>query len=334
MQKSKIWRSFDTVAAILLCLSISISCERTTYDLLDPADAGVWTLFDTSDGLPGNTVTDISLDSKGNLWLTFPGQGIARYSDGTWTYFRTSNSLLLNNTVSCVTEKADGSIIFGTVEGVSVLSGSNTWESYIDPVTTMVVRSIKVASNGNIWVGTAGHGFYVNTGSGFEKTTVASYLNLSVNAIEEDSKKNIWLGTDNGLLKWDGNSFHYFGITDGLPNLKVSSLFSDSKKRIWVGTHGGKTVSWFDDNGVHQLSLLISKDSCIINDIFEDRSGNVWFATGGDGLIRYDGIIPRILNIKNQFPEDTINSLGEDKYGNLWVGLATKGVLKYTLPIN
>ena len=333
MREAKIFKRFEIIAGVLLFLLISISCERTSYDLLDPASAGVWTLFDTSDGLPGNTVTDISLDSRGNLWITFPGQGIIRYNDGIWTSFRTSNSLLLNNDVSCVTEREDGNIIFGTAGGISVLSDSNTWESYVDPVNTMVVRSVKVASNGAVWVGTTGHGFYVNSGSGFEKTTIASYLNLTVNVIEEDAKKNIWLGTDNGLLRWDGNSFRYFGIPDGLPDLKISSLLRDSKKRFWIGTRGGKTVSWIDDNGIHQFSLLNGKDSCSVNDMFEDRSGNIWFATAADGLIKYDGILPLTIKMSNGILEDTVNSIGEDNIGNLWFGLASKGVLKYTLPI-
>jgi ligand-binding sensor domain-containing protein len=332
MRKAKIFQNFGTFAGILLFLFLTISCERTNYELFDPASAGVWTLFDTSDGLPGNNVSDIKRDSKGNLWMTFPGQGIAKYSDGNWTYYRTSTSpLLLSNIVSCVAEASDGSIIFGTQSGVSILTGTNTFDS---PLTTIVVTAVKVTSNGTVWIGTAGQGFYINSGSGFLQTTVAAYKNIKVNIIEEGPSGNIWLGTDSGLLKWNGTSFSSLSVADGLPKNRVSSLLSDSKKRLWIGTRGGKTVSWIDNNGIHQLSLLNGRDSCRVNDIFEDRSGNIWFATIADGLVRYDGIIPRTFSRSNGFPQDTINSIGEDKDGNLWFGLATKGVVRYTLPIN
>jgi ligand-binding sensor domain-containing protein len=335
MLKTKFFKSFCAFAGVFLIFLITISCERTDYELLDPASAGVWTVFDTSNGLPGNTVADITLDSKDNLWLTFPGQGAAKFSGGTWTYYRTATSpLLLSNNVSCVAEASDGSIIFGTVTGLSILSGTSNWKTYTDPVNTMIVTAVKVASSGTIWVGTEGQGFYVNSGSGFLKTSVAEFDKITVNVIEEDQSGNIWLGTNSGLIKWNGTSFSFLGLSDGLPALKVSSLLRDSKRRLWIGTKGGKTVSWIDTKGIHQLSLLNGRDSCFVNDVFEDRSGNVWFATTADGLIKYNGIVPFTYRTNNGFPENTINSIAEDKYGNVWFGLATKGAVRYTLPIN
>ena len=76
------------------------------------------------------------------------------------------------------------------------------------------------------------------------------------------------------------------------------------------------------------------KDSCRVNDIYEDRRGNIWFATTDDGLIYYNGILPRAFKVSNGFPENTIRSIGEDKFGNLWFGLESKGVVRYTLPID
>jgi ligand-binding sensor domain-containing protein len=332
MRKTGFLQNFETFAGILLSIMIFISCERTDYELLDPESAGVWTLFDTSDGLPGNCVEDIRKDRNGNLWMTFPGQGIAKYSDGVWTYYKAVTSPLLSNTVRCIAETSDGSLIFGTSTGLSILSETNTWDSYVDPVTTMSVTAIKVASDGKVWVGTADQGFYVDSGSGFIKTFSEIYKNINV--IEEDASGNIWIGTDNGLIKWNGTSYTYLSLLNGLPDNKISSLRRDSKKRLWIGTRFGKTVSWIDRKGMHQLSLLNGRDTCSINDIFEDRSGDIWFATAYDGLIKYDGIIPISIRENDGLPENKIRSIGEDKYGSLWFGLESKGVVRYTLPIN
>lgn len=332
MRKTGFLQNFRTFAGILLPFVILISCERTDYELLDPETAGVWTLFDTSNGLPGNTVEDIRTDSKGNLWMTFPGQGIAKYSDGTWTKYLSTTSPLLSNAVSCVAEASDGSLIFGTSTGLSILTETNTWQSYVDPVSTMSVTAIKVASNGTVWVGTAGQGFYVKKGSGYVKTFSETYKNINV--IEEDASGNIWIGTDNGLIKWNGTSYTYMSLQNGLPDNKISSLRRDSKRRLWIGTRRGRTVSWIDSKGLHQLSLLNGRDSCSVNDIIEDRRGNIWFATAYDGIIKYDGIIPISYRMSNDLPENAIRSIGEDKYGNLWFGLKSKGVVRYTLPVN
>jgi len=330
MRKTIFLMNSGTIAGTILFLFIIASCERTDYEILDPVSAGIWTLFDTNDGLPGNTVTDIRLDSKDNLWMTFAGQGVAKYTDGVWTSYRTTNSLLLSNIVSCVTEGSEGKIIIGTVLGLSVLSENNTWDSYLDPVK---VTAVKVASDRSVWIGTADQGFYVNTGSGFINTY--SDLYKTVNVIEEDASGNIWLGTDNGLIRWNGTTYSYITRLDGLPGNKISTLYKDRQDRLWVGTRGGKTVSWFDSAGLHQLPLLNGKDSCLVNEIFQDRTGDIWIATTSDGLIKYNGIISRTYRAAiNKLPENTILSIGEDKYGSLWFGLASKGVVRYTLPIN
>jgi ligand-binding sensor domain-containing protein len=334
MRKTGIIQNIGSFAGILLSLLALFSCERTSYDLLNPASAGTWTHYDTSNGLPGNTVTGIKLDSDGNLWMAFPGQGTAKYADGTWVSYKTANSAILSNAVSCLAESPNGSIIFGTTNGISILSAGNTWTSYIDASSTMTVTSIKAASDGSIWVGTSDQGFYVNRGSGYVKNYFSLYQNI--NTIEEDNTGNIWIGTNRGLIKWDGSTYSFLPAINGspLPNNKISCIRQDDSKRLWIGTNGGKNVAWLDKDGLHNLSLLNGRDSCIINDIFQDRRGYIWFATANDGLVCYDGVVPISFRINNGLPEDKVRAIGEDKDGNLWFGLDSKGVMKYTLPVN
>jgi len=332
MRRFKILKYSGSIVLIIFLILAIVSCEKTEYELIDPEGAGVWTVFNTSDGLPGNTVSDIQLDQRGNLWFTFPGQGCAKYSDEVWTNYRNTNSPLLSNTVSCLAESADGSIIFGTSTGLSILSTADTWDSYTDPVNTMTVTAVKVASDRSVWVGTSERGFYVNRGSGFVNTLMEPFK--TINVIEEDNSGNIWIGTENGIIRWNGSSYTYFSLNDGLPDNRISAIRRDSKKRLWIGTRGGRNVAWFDNKGFHSLSLLNGRDTCIVNDIFEDRRGHIWFATTNDGLICYNGIVPRSYEVNNGFPENTIRTIGEDGQGNLWFGLESKGVVRFTLPID
>jgi ligand-binding sensor domain-containing protein len=325
-------RHFCKTILLPVFLILFNACERNNYELLNPATAGVWTYYDTSSGLLSNQVRDIQLDSKGNLWFSFPGYGTAKFDNLTWTYYRTGITPLLNDGVICTAESTDGKIMIGTSNGISILDNNNVWSSYKDHVTSMYVNSIKVASNGWIWVGTQSQGYYVNKGSGFVKNLSERYKN--VNVIEEGVNGNIYLGTDSGLIRFDGSVYTYISKDNGLPDNKVSSLYLDKKERLWVGTDGGKTVSWIDKQGLHQLNLMTGSDSVHVKDIWEDRSGDVWFATFKNGLIRYDGVIPYSFRESNGFRENRIYSIGEDKDGNLWFGLYSKGVAKYTLPID
>ena len=316
----------------LLVFAFLTACEKTDYDLLDPHSAGVWTLFTTKDGLPGNQVTDIKLDTEGQLWFAFSNRGVASYLNGTIETYNTSNSNIINDFATSLGPMADGSILIGTADGLSLRTMDDQWSFYKDPeVTSMYINTIKIASNGIVWTGSEGQCLYINEGSGFYQLYDAAYEN--VNIIEEDSGNNIWIGTDNGLLKWDGSNFSIITTSDGLPDDEITALFNDSKGRLWIGTNGGETVSWIDNSGMHQLSLITGNEGIYVQDIIEDSRGDIWFATWFDGLIRYDGVISHSYKVYNGFYENDVNTIGEDTDGNLWFGLYSKGLVKYTLPL-
>ncbi|HVN57063.1 MAG TPA: two-component regulator propeller domain-containing protein [Bacteroidales bacterium] len=308
------------------------ACVRHNYSLLDPDTAGKLTLYTTADGLPSNEVSDIEPDSKGNLWFSFPGNGMAKLNDVGWSFYTSGPTPLLNNSVTVLAESGSGSMLIGTTDGLSILSISNVWSSFTDPsVVTLDVSAIKVASNGWIWLGTQNKGFYVNTGSGFNRSNF--FQGAAIHAIEEGDSGNIYLGTDNGIIKYNGSAYSTINLSEGLPAQKVKSLRFDSRERLWIGTDGGYRAAWIDKSGIHKLDLMTGSDSVTVTSIHEDRRGWIWFATEGNGVIRYNGILPYSYKEFNGFPENKVNCIGEDKYGDLWFGLGTKGVVKYTLPI-
>jgi ligand-binding sensor domain-containing protein len=321
------------IATLVFILSLSISCDKTKYELHDPEEAGVWTLFDTATGLPSNQVEGIALDRENNLWVTFPSNGAARLSNGTWTIYRTSNSEILSNSVTAVASDSGGAIIIGTTDGISILSANDQWTSYRDPeASAMFINCIKVTRAGHIYVGTPDRGLYINAGSGFTRLDENSFPD--VRAIEEDRNNNVFVGTGNGIRKWNGSSWSSITTASGLPSNKVTALRADRKNRMWVGTADGLKAAYIDASGVRQISLMAGATETHVTDIFEDRRGHVWFSTLGKGLIRYDGVIPHSYKVYNGFFEDVINCIGEDDDGNLWFGLNSKGLVRYTLPLN
>jgi ligand-binding sensor domain-containing protein len=317
-------------SGIIILLIFLASCKKETYDLMDPAKTGVWTSYKT--GLPGNQVRDIALDKNGLMWVAFSGAGLSSFNGSTWTPYNVSNSGLLSNNVTCLDVDKFGSLLVGTTDGISIRSANNQWTYFQDPILTLYVNSIKGTSKGWIVFGTENQGFYINDGTGFVQIYDATFKN--VNAIEEDKSGNLWLGTDNGLLKYDGKSFSLLTTANGLPSNNVISLFCDSRSRLWVGTNGGKSVSWIDSgNKIYQVYLFNGSAGTYARDIYEDRRGDIWFATWWDGLIDYDGVVPHAYKTYNGFPENDVNAAGEDKNGNMWFGLYSKGLEKYTLPI-
>src|SRR5271169_4006715 len=50
----------------------------------------------------------------------------------------------------------------------------------------------------------------------------------------------------------------------------------------------------------------------------QDKSGNLWFGTTGEGVYRYDGKLFTQFTVKEGLNSNTVYSILEDKIGNIW----------------
>lgn len=62
--------------------------------------------------------------------------------------------------------------------------------------------------------------------------------------------------------------------------------------------------------------------------MFQDKNGNYWFGTNGDGLIRYNGKILEKINITGINPRCRVLEIVEDQVGNLWFG-TSDGLIQF-----
>jgi ligand-binding sensor domain-containing protein len=67
----------------------------------------------------------------------------------------------------------------------------------------------------------------------------------------------------------------------------------------------------------------------IIQTIFQDQSGNMWFGTGGGGATRYDGNSFTHFTEKEGMPNNIVTDIKGDKNGNLWFSTWGGGVCRY-----
>ncbi|MCI9845626.1 histidine kinase [Flavobacterium pectinovorum] len=88
-----------------------------------------------------------------------------------------------------------------------------------------------------------------------------------------------------------------FTTSDGLPNNAVRSLFLDSKNVLWIGTENG--VSRMENGTFTTIdeSNGLGHNSCW--DINEDSDGNMWFASYGGGVSKFDGKKFTVFTTKN-----------------------------------
>lgn len=202
--------------------------------------------------------------------------------------------------------------------------------------TTLVsqyIRSIFQDSKGNLWFGTIGDGVVRYDKKNLQYfSTQEGFISNSVFAINEDHQGNMWFGTDQGVYQYNGKTFRNFNQKDGLQHIDISrrSILVDKSGKIWVGTHRGvyQYDAEADQQGKPSFSVFSLLPEINTADIFEDKSGNIWFATSNQGVFKYDGKTITNFNEKAQLGENYAGGIAQDPAGNMWF-VFKNGICKY-----
>jgi serine phosphatase RsbU (regulator of sigma subunit) len=130
----------------------------------------------------------------------------------------------------------------------------------------------------------------------------------------------LWVATNGGVFLFNlktGKREHYTTDT-GLPHNRINDIFADSKGIVWIATKCNDLVSInskkrypIANNGAGELEFKA---------IAEDKNGNIWAATYGDGVFEFQADTPVNFTEKNGLKSDYCYSMISDNDGNIWVG--------------
>ncbi|MBA7529268.1 hypothetical protein ES705_21463 [subsurface metagenome] len=269
-------------------------------------------IFDKT-SLTDNDVTGFAEDSEGNVWIATDGGGICKFDTKKKHITKT---ILNSEDVNLLVNNAVQSVLCDTYDNIWV----GTWAGGIDRLTKngRRIRNYKLESeegrgNNNILVLFAG----VN--------------------------ETIWAGTaGSGLFRYDKIEDEFRQVvcmdqTDILtPSAFVSSMLVDMDGRFWIGTLNGLVSLTFKDNGNSECIELVQSDqnealsSRMIDILFEDSSGRLWFGTSDYGLILFNEFDTSFItfNKQNGLPGNSIKGILEDEEGYLWV-TTSKGLCRF-----
>jgi len=282
------------------------------------------------------TVTSITEDKFGFLWIGTWGNGVIRFNP-------------VNNTALHLYNKPDD----------------------INSISFNRVTRVMTSKDGTIWIGTFGNGLnkldFVNQSQGEQISySVTHYKHVKDNSksltddriisLFEDPDKTVWVGTFSGGLNRlnidqrsvtgeDAIFINYRTIENTnncLCNNTVMEIVMDNSGYLWIGTFGGG-VDRFDissESFVHFYNDPLDPFSLPENDILSlavDRSGILWVGSHiGEGvtLVRENrakiSLIKNIPGNPNSLNDDVVWSILNDEDGNLWIGTYSGGINRYS----
>jgi ligand-binding sensor domain-containing protein/signal transduction histidine kinase len=303
-----------------------------------------------------NSIMCIYKDPKGNVWIGTTGGGInfLNKAGEAFTHYKHNSSptSLSDNDVTGIYEDSDKNLWIGTDGGGLNLFDrkSGRFIHYRhqandkNSICGNNILGICEDSKGNLWIGTWGEGITVfnrkkNTFRHFRNDPAKSSSLSGNNAwtIFKDRENNIWVGAYGGglnLYNPGNDSFTHYEYDEknpsGINNNNVITIFEDSKGLLWIGTDGGglnqfdkktnKFIHFTHDDFKNSLSYNF------VSEIFEDRAGNLYLATG-TGLNYFNTRTRQFTfyTVKDGFTAEAVTGILPGAGDDLWMSTA-KGV--------
>lgn len=205
-------------------------------------------------------------------------------------------------------------------------------------ISSSMINHIYQDSKGYIWVSTEdGLNKYngtkfVNYKNHFNDST--SLLGNHVYKTFQDTKGNLYILSTKGLQFYNYKSDSFITIkksnSSSEYNNKSITQLSDGSILIGTSGYGIKELSYDESTNIRIKDWNPSLTGHNINDIMEDRNGNIWICTEYHGMIRIDKNKKiHHYTIGAPYGNQFINCCAEDSNGNIYAGTSGRGVFVY-----
>ncbi|RXK62868.1 response regulator [Lacibacter luteus] len=297
--------------------------------------------------LSQNSIYSLYEDANGSVWIgTYFGGANSTYPYSTnfsVLQNHANKSSLSNNVVSSIVEDEQHNLWMGTEGGGLNYYNRSTglftvYKNNVNDAASLgsnLVKIVLVDKEQNIWCGTHGGGLNVldRRQNKFKrylyKENDAATLNSEITSMIEDDNERLWAGTNFGLQLFSKKgteltalSFSSInGFTNGVP---ARTFYKDAQGAVWIGGNPGLYV--VNGNNMKELS-----DDLYINNITQDKKGNIWVALSYGGIAMYNSSNGKFVHYteKEGLPNTNVISLLEDENGFFWLS-TDKGLIKYS----
>ncbi len=302
-------------------------------------DGHAWTLH--QGGAPFGAALE---DLAGNVWLTTAGQGLWKWNG---TSFQNWPTLGGTVTITGLDMDATGLVYVSTWYGPTYrMVGGTTPTLFVN--AGALPYHIEPRPNGEVWIGNYGGNGVLGTARHYSadgtlleriQTYNCGLPDYFVDEIFTDLEGNLWFATgEAGITRMLGSS----GEKDAPTKWRNFGNHNDlAEPYPWAGNEPmrcmlpeGQGVIWMAGNGIGRWqeatgtftgfwnwqNSSLSVD--LVNDLARDANGDLWAATDGSGVFRFNGTNWEHHSFSNPYSygQERILALATDHDGLMWVG--------------
>ena len=165
----------------------------------------------------------------------------------------------------------------------------------------------------------------------FHNYTISNGLSQSnVTTIIQDKTNTLWIGTQDGLNRFDGKTFEVFN-PDDTPGIGSTNFLCSVKTldgRLWFGTASG-LILFNPDTERFQTFNISGHILLQIESICDDNEGNLWLATVGFGVVKFDTKRMKFILNEINIPTKKIHLVTCLKNKRLLIDTEDRGLFLY-----
>lgn len=241
--------------------------------------------------------------------------------DGKVTHLRREHGLY-NENIYDITEDREGTMWFGTANGVMKLVPP-VFLSYgmKEGLLSYEILCMFQDWQQNLWLG------FWNGLNRIRPDGTISYWDESnglwqhtINSLAEDENGTIWVGTELGINLFSSETIEKKNIVGFPPSSQIWSICHDPDEGLWLGTKGriaklirGRTV------------IILGQKDGVPNDViaplFIDHQKRLWFGTDRHGAGIYQNDAITFLNREHGLPGNRVHCIFQhNDTGKIWIG--------------
>ena len=300
----------------------------TTFDGLVRFDGVRFTVFNTSNspGISSNRFLRLYEDASGDLWAGTEDAGVVRYHEGHFTTYGREQGLT-SPYVVYQTEDDNGRLIvdlsYGPVmrliDGKFVAVDSRSDPS-LRPATRRASQGVPCHPDGDRIL-------CMGYPSGWTMADGMPSIDRLRAAIK-DTNGTIWIIMDgDGLVKIeDGRLARVYKDGDGLPGQPLHFILGAHTSCMSKDATGAFWITDLQSTRSRPLGSEVPA-TADVNEVYEDREGNIWFGTVREGLFRARQRFIHAYSASLGLTQTNVYPIYQDSGGNVWIG--ADGLFRY-----